>query len=122
MIGLQVRGLSYDEIAAQTGDSRRTVERQILRARDKLARRAERAPGVNNPIATGSIEHDARPLPGPGRRVRRSNHATRLSPELEARDVDDVDRRRVQTVCEWALLVRELTGCEPGRLPRDQPR
>ena len=46
----------------------------------------------------------------------------RLSPELEARDIDNVDRRRVQTVCEWALLVRGLTGCEPGRLPRDQPR
>jgi hypothetical protein len=46
----------------------------------------------------------------------------RLSRELEARDVTDVDRRRVHTVCEWALLVRGLTGCEPGRLPRDQPR
>ena len=45
-----------------------------------------------------------------------------LSPELKARDADDIDRRRVQAVCDWALLVRELTGREPGRLPRDQPR
>ena len=37
--GCTVLGLSYEEIAAQTGDSRRTVERQILRARDKLAGR-----------------------------------------------------------------------------------
>jgi hypothetical protein len=45
-----------------------------------------------------------------------------LAPELEARHAGDVDRRRVQMVCEWALLVRELTGCEPGRLPRDPAR
>ena len=44
-----------------------------------------------------------------------------LAPELEARAIDDVDRRRVQIVCEWALLVRRLTGSEPGRLPDDQP-
>lgn len=46
----------------------------------------------------------------------------RLSPELETRDVNDTDRRRVQTVCEWALLMRSLTRCEPGRLPSDQRR
>ena len=45
-----------------------------------------------------------------------------LSPELAARDVDDVDRRLMQAVCEWALIVRKVTGCEPGRLPSDQPR
>jgi hypothetical protein len=45
-----------------------------------------------------------------------------LTPELEARDAGDIDRRRVQIVCEWALLVRELTGHEPGRLPEDQAR
>ena len=32
---------------------------------------------------------------------------------------DDVDRRRVVAVCEWALEVRRATGCEPGRLPGD---
>jgi len=37
MISLQLWGLTYDEIAARTGDSPRTVERQILRARAKLA-------------------------------------------------------------------------------------
>jgi hypothetical protein len=42
-----------------------------------------------------------------------------LSPELEAREVTDVDRRRVEVVCDWALVVRRLTGLEPGRLPRD---
>lgn len=37
-LGLQGAGLSYQEIAALSGASRRTVERQILRARGKLAR------------------------------------------------------------------------------------
>ena len=46
----------------------------------------------------------------------------RLSPELEARDVGDADRRRVQAVCEWALLVGELSGREPRRLPSDERR
>jgi hypothetical protein len=45
-----------------------------------------------------------------------------LAPELAARHAGDVDRRRVQAVCEWALLVRELTGHEPGRLPQDPAR
>jgi hypothetical protein len=45
-----------------------------------------------------------------------------LSPELEARDVTDVDRQRVQIACEWALLIRALTGRDAGRLPRDQAR
>jgi hypothetical protein len=43
-----------------------------------------------------------------------------LVPELELRAVDDVDRRRVTAVCEWALSVRRLTGCEPGRLPHER--
>jgi len=37
MISLQLWGLSYEQIAVHSGDSRRTVERQILRARSKLA-------------------------------------------------------------------------------------
>jgi len=38
LLGLQVLGFTYEEIAAaHTGDSRRTVERQILAARRKLA-------------------------------------------------------------------------------------
>ena len=37
MIALQAAGLSYDEISADTGATRRTVERQILSARHKLA-------------------------------------------------------------------------------------
>ncbi len=36
MISLQLSGLTYQQIAARTGDSPRTVERQILRARAKL--------------------------------------------------------------------------------------
>jgi hypothetical protein len=44
-----------------------------------------------------------------------------LSPELAARPEDDVDRRRVVAVCEWALEVRRISGCEPGRLPGDRP-
>lgn len=45
MISLQLWGLSYEEIAAHTGDSRRTVERQILRARAKLAEALQAAGG-----------------------------------------------------------------------------
>ena len=37
MIALQPWGLSYEQIAARTGNSRRTVERQLVRARAKLA-------------------------------------------------------------------------------------
>ena len=37
MISLQAWGLTHEQIAARTGNSRRTVERQILRARAKLA-------------------------------------------------------------------------------------
>jgi RNA polymerase sigma factor (sigma-70 family) len=37
MIALQAAGFTYQEIAARTGATRRTVERQLLRARDKLA-------------------------------------------------------------------------------------
>lgn len=42
LVWLQALGLSYDEMAAGTGASRRTVERQILRARRTL-RRADAA-------------------------------------------------------------------------------
>ena len=38
ILGLEVRGLGYDEIAAQAGDTKRTIERQIVNARRKLAR------------------------------------------------------------------------------------
>ena len=44
-----------------------------------------------------------------------------LAPELAARAEDDVDRRRVMAVCEWALEVRRISGREPGRLPGDRP-
>ena len=37
MIALQAWGLNYKEIAARTGNSRRTVDRELLRARAKLA-------------------------------------------------------------------------------------
>jgi RNA polymerase sigma factor (sigma-70 family) len=37
MISLQAWGLTYEQICERTGNSRRTVERQILRARAKLA-------------------------------------------------------------------------------------
>ncbi len=37
MIALQAWGLNYEEIAARTGNSRRTVDRELLRARAKLA-------------------------------------------------------------------------------------
>jgi RNA polymerase sigma factor (sigma-70 family) len=36
LVWLQAAGLSYDEIATATGDSLRTVERQLLRARRRL--------------------------------------------------------------------------------------
>jgi RNA polymerase sigma factor (sigma-70 family) len=40
LVWLQGLGLSYAEMAGQTGDSRRTVERQLLRAKQALARYA----------------------------------------------------------------------------------
>jgi RNA polymerase sigma factor (sigma-70 family) len=36
LVWLQGLGFSYDEMAAQTGDSNRTVERQLLRAKQRL--------------------------------------------------------------------------------------
>jgi RNA polymerase sigma factor (sigma-70 family) len=36
LVWLQGLGFSYDEMAAQTGVSHRTVERQLLRARRRL--------------------------------------------------------------------------------------
>jgi hypothetical protein len=45
-----------------------------------------------------------------------------LTEEFTAgRRADDADVRRVVEVCEWALSVRRVTGCEPGRLPGDRP-
>jgi RNA polymerase sigma factor (sigma-70 family) len=40
LVWLQGLGLSYSEMAGHTGDSRRTVERQLLRAKQTLARYA----------------------------------------------------------------------------------
>jgi hypothetical protein len=44
-----------------------------------------------------------------------------LTEEFIAGSLDDADVRRVREVCEWALSVRRVTGCEPGRLPGDHP-
>lgn len=46
----------------------------------------------------------------------------RLAPQLDERDPEDIDRRRVQVVCEWALLVRKLADREAEALPRDRQR
>jgi DNA-directed RNA polymerase specialized sigma24 family protein len=43
IIALQVLGLSHDEIAAETGDTLRPIERQIDRARTKLRRALHRS-------------------------------------------------------------------------------
>jgi hypothetical protein len=43
-----------------------------------------------------------------------------LVAELVHLPSDDVDRRRVTAVCEWALEMRRHTGCEPGRLPHER--
>lgn len=40
LVWMQGLGLTYAEIASRTGDSRRTVERQLLRAKHTLERRA----------------------------------------------------------------------------------
>jgi DNA-directed RNA polymerase specialized sigma24 family protein len=45
ILGLQVLGLTYAEIAAEAGDSQRTVERQMVRARHKLAHALSRHGG-----------------------------------------------------------------------------
>jgi RNA polymerase sigma factor (sigma-70 family) len=44
MLWLHGLGYEYGEISAQTGDSRRTVERQLLRAKRSLKRRPEARP------------------------------------------------------------------------------
>lgn len=44
----------------------------------------------------------------------------RLAPDLQSRPPDDVDRQRVTAVCEFALDVHRLTGCEPGRRPHER--
>lgn len=43
-----------------------------------------------------------------------------LAPSLADLPPSDVDRRRIEVTCEWALDVRSLTGLEPGRLPQDR--
>jgi RNA polymerase sigma factor (sigma-70 family) len=45
LVALQAAGLSYREIAEHTGDSVRTVERQLLRARRKLEQARSRTEG-----------------------------------------------------------------------------
>ena len=45
ILGLQILGYRYDEIAEQTGDSHRTIERQIVTARKRLARALGRRGG-----------------------------------------------------------------------------
>jgi RNA polymerase sigma factor (sigma-70 family) len=49
ILGLQVLGLTYAEIAAEAGDSQRTIERQIMRARHKLAQALSRHGGERPP-------------------------------------------------------------------------
>ncbi len=44
-----------------------------------------------------------------------------LAPHLESLPPEDLDRRRVEALCQWALVVRALTGKEPGQLPQDRP-
>ncbi len=44
-----------------------------------------------------------------------------LAPHLETLPPQDIDRRRVEALCQWALVVLALTGTEPGRLPKDPP-
>jgi RNA polymerase sigma factor (sigma-70 family) len=50
ILGLHAAGFTYEEISAQTGDSRRTIERQLLRARHKLADALSEHRGANFPI------------------------------------------------------------------------
>ena len=38
LVGMQMLGYTYEEISCRTGDSHRTVARQLIRARRKLAR------------------------------------------------------------------------------------
>ena len=54
MVWLQAAGLSYSEISARTGDSLRTTERQVLRARRRLAE-LQRAPAAGvQPLSTAT--------------------------------------------------------------------
>jgi hypothetical protein len=40
-------------------------------------------------------------------------HQYTVVSDISRRPTDDVDRRRVTAVCEWASDVRRHTGCEP---------
>jgi RNA polymerase sigma factor (sigma-70 family) len=53
MLWLQAIGYDYGEIAERTGDSRRTVERQLLRARQRLAGCAGGSSGPAKASAAG---------------------------------------------------------------------
>jgi len=54
MVWLQAAGLSYSEISARTGDSLRTTERQVLRARRRLAE-LQRPPAAGvRPLSTAT--------------------------------------------------------------------
>jgi RNA polymerase sigma factor (sigma-70 family) len=59
IVWLQGAGFRYDEISAATGDSTRTVERQLLRARRRLA--SQSSPAHPSPRAAPG---QASPLPG----------------------------------------------------------
>lgn len=63
LVWLQAVGLTYAEIAARSGDSQRTVERQLLRARQTLANTREPQPH-EQPAKTARRDR-ARPAPHP---------------------------------------------------------
>jgi RNA polymerase sigma factor (sigma-70 family) len=81
LVWLQGLGLSYAEMADQTGATPRTVERQILRARRKL-RLDEPAPGPGQERAPGQERGPARgPERGPARGPARGPERERAAAE-----------------------------------------
>jgi RNA polymerase sigma factor (sigma-70 family) len=60
LIWLRVAGLSYVEMAAFTGDSLRTVERQMLRATSRVRRLSD-----EREAAAREVTPALRPIPGP---------------------------------------------------------
>ena len=77
MLWLQAIGLTYTEIAARTGDSERTVERQLLRARHALESVEDKAPDASPDVAPRIGEPAHQPGLQPSRVVDRRQRTVR---------------------------------------------
>lgn len=110
LVLLHAVGFKYTEIAAITGDSVRTVERQLRRARERLRRR-ECDPGVKSgscgPTAgMHVVTYRDRPA------AYIADGSARLAPSIEALELDHPIRRWATCLGYFALSVDD--GSIPG--------